>query len=345
MKNNRRTLLWLGLGAGTYLVYKALNRKFLNYSFQNKVVVITGGSRGLGLVMARMLAAEGAKLAICARTEEQLTRAAAELVKQTEVLAIPCDLTNQGEVNMFVNRVHDHFGHIDVLINNAGLIQAGPLEDMKLSDFEQAMDIHFRAPLYTMLAVVPEMQKRGEGRIVNIASVGGKVSIPHIVPYSASKFALVGLSEGFRAELLKDNIKVTTVNPGLFRSGSPINVLVKGQAKKEYALFTTLGANHLTSSGVENTARQIIESCRAGEAELVTNLPARMLILSNNLFPELTGWVLGLSTKYLLPSPTGDVNKVATGAESDSDLIPEHLRERTWKAAAENNEIKPAGGL
>ncbi|KAA9345928.1 SDR family NAD(P)-dependent oxidoreductase [Adhaeribacter soli] len=339
MQQKFRSFLWLGLGAGAFLAYKAISGNGRRYSFRDKVVVITGGSRGLGLVIARMLAKEGAKLAICSRTGPQLESAAAELREYgIEVLAIPCDLTIQGEATRFIDQVQELFGRIDVLINNAGVIQVGPLEDMKVEDYRLAMNTHFWAPLYTMLATVPGMQARGEGRIVNIASVGGKVSVPHIVPYSASKFALVGLSEGFRNELQKDNILVTTVNPGLFRSGSPVNVLVKGQTKKEYAMFATMGANSLTSSSVENTARQVIEASRSGEAEVVTNLPARFLILSNNLFPELTAKTMGFANKFL-PDPVADVNRMARGAESDSDLIPEHLRERTWKAAARNNEI------
>src|SRR5258705_9557186 len=105
-----------------------------------------------------------------------------------------------------IARSHDHYGRIDVLVNNAGVIEVGPLEVMTLEDFRTAMDTHFWGPVYTMLALIPEMQRRRAGRIVNITSIGGKLSVPHLVPYCASKFALVGLSEGLRAELLKDDI-------------------------------------------------------------------------------------------------------------------------------------------
>ena len=140
-------------------------------------------------------------------------------------------------------RCKAHFGQIDVLINNAGVIQTGPLENMIIEDFENAMKIHFWAPLYTMLSVIPDMKARRVGRIVNIASVGGKVSVPHIVPYSASKFALVGLSSGFRHEMKKYGIKVTTINPGLTRSGSNFNIyrltpLITILNVSLYSLFT-----------------------------------------------------------------------------------------------------------
>ena len=93
-----------------------------------------------------------------------------------------------------------------MLVNNAGVIQVGPIEVMTHEDFELAMKAHFWGPLNTILAVLPSMRQRRQGRIVNICSIGGKVSVPHLVPYSASKFALVGLSKGLRAELMKDGI-------------------------------------------------------------------------------------------------------------------------------------------
>src|SRR5262249_52903527 len=141
-------------------------------------------------------------------------------------------------VKHMVDAVWNHFGPIDVLINNAGVIEVGPLETMTLQDFEEAMRTHFWGPVYTTMAVLSEMRYRGGGRIVNISSIGGKVSVPHLVPYCASKFALCGLSEGLRAELAKDNILVTTVIPGLMRTGSPPNATFKGRHREEYAWFS-----------------------------------------------------------------------------------------------------------
>ena len=119
-----------------------------------------------------------------------------------------------------------------MLINNAGVIQVGPIEHMTIADFEEAMAVHFRGPLYTMSATIPYMRRQGGGRIVNIASIGGLVAVPHLAPYSASKFALVGLSDALRAELAKNNIQITTVSPGLIRTGSAPNALFKGRHGK-----------------------------------------------------------------------------------------------------------------
>src|ERR687891_1372920 len=105
-----------------------------------------------------------------------------------------------------------------------------------------------------MHAVIPLMKRQSYGRIVNIASIGGKVAVPHLLPYVASKFALVGLSEGMRAELLKDGIYVTTVSPGLMRTGSHLNAFFKGQHKKEYALFSIANALPLFSTSSKRAA-------------------------------------------------------------------------------------------
>ena len=146
--------------------------------------------------------------------------------------AFPCDLRDRDQVRKLFRQVRERLGPIDVLINNAGVIEVGPAETMTLEDYQDAMATNFWAPLYAILEALPEMRQRRQGRIVNIASVGGKVSVPHLLPYCASKFALVGLSEGLRAELAKDGVVVTTVCPGLMRTGSPRNATFKGATAK-----------------------------------------------------------------------------------------------------------------
>ncbi|HZB47373.1 MAG TPA: SDR family oxidoreductase, partial [Pyrinomonadaceae bacterium] len=215
-EKQKEALILAAAGAGALLAARAFFRRRNEYDFRGKTVLITGGSRGLGLVLAREFADEGANVALCARDNEELERARQDLAARgARVFAFPCDVTDRAQVKELVEVVERHFGGIDVLVNNAGTIQVGPVEVMTLEDYEQAMNVHFWAPLYATLAVLPEMRRRGEGRIVNISSIGGKISVPHLVPYSASKFALVGLSDGLRAELAKDNVVVTTVCPGL----------------------------------------------------------------------------------------------------------------------------------
>ena len=229
MNTNAKRALTIAAGAGAVLALRAL-RSRATYDFRGKSVLITGGSRGLGLVLAREFAAEGARLTIVARDRVELEQARADLAARgAEVLAFACDVRDQADVQSAIERVVARYGSIDVLINNAGVIQAGPVEHMQVADFEDALNTHLWGPLYTMLAATPYMRRQGGGRIVNIASIGGKVAVPHLVPYTTSKFALVGLSDGMRAELARDNIIVTTVCPGLMRTGSHLNALFKGQ--------------------------------------------------------------------------------------------------------------------
>lgn len=192
-----RSLLWAAGGLAALWAARALWRRATAYSFRDKVVLITGGARGFGLVLARRFAAEGAKVAFCARDQAELERAEAEFrQKGIEVLAIPCDITQQDEVKRMVDDVLGFRGRIDVLVNNAGVIQTGPVEEMTQTDFREAMNIHFWGSFNATQAVLPAMRAQGGGRIVNITSIGGKLSVPHLLPYCASKFAQVGFSEG-----------------------------------------------------------------------------------------------------------------------------------------------------
>ncbi|HVF89709.1 MAG TPA: SDR family NAD(P)-dependent oxidoreductase [Blastocatellia bacterium] len=338
-KGNGNGLLLAAAGAGALLAAREVIRRSREYDMRGRVVLITGGSRGLGLVLARALGREGARVAICARDLEELDRARRDLQQRgTTVLALPCDVSNQAEVEELVREVSNHFGRIDVLINNAGVIEVGPMEVMTLEDYDHAMKVHFWGPLYSVLAVLPQMKQRGEGRIVNISSIGGKISVPHLLPYSASKFALVGLSEGLRAELAKDGIVVTTVCPGLMRTGSPRNAIFKGKHRAEYAWFTISDSLPVTSMKAERAARQIISACKRGEAEVILSIPAKLAALFHGLFPGLTADLLGL-TNRLLPGPGGIGKDRALGEESQSKLAPSWLTALSEQAARDNNEI------
>jgi NAD(P)-dependent dehydrogenase (short-subunit alcohol dehydrogenase family) len=325
------------LASGAALAASMFKRP--HYSFRNRVVVITGGTRGLGLVMARMLAAEGARLVICSRTVEQLERAEAELRSRgAEVLALNCDVSHQDEVQRLVDATMQRWGQIDVVFNVAGVIQVGPLEEMTLEDFREAMDIHFWGPVYMSLAVLPHMRQRGAGRIVNISSIGGRISVPHLVPYSASKFALIGFSEGLRAEAAKDGIVVTTISPGMMRTGSPYNALFKGQHRAEQTWFTLGASLPVVSMSAEAAASQVIEACRNGSSSITLSVPAKLADMFHGVFPGITSDILALVNR-LLPSPGGIGKARARGQESQSAFSPSVLTTLTDRAAARNNEL------
>ncbi len=318
---------------------RALNRKLTAYDFRNKVVLITGGARGLGLVMARQLAAEGARLVLCSRNEQQLENARRELAeKGADVLVVTCDVTDRAQVEAMVATIRDSFGPVDVLINNAGVIHAGPVGEMTEQDFDESIKTHFWGPLYTILSVVDSMKERGGGRILNVSSIGGKISVPHLVPYSAGKFALVGLSEGLRAELHKFNITVTTATPGLMRTGSPRHAFVKGQHKKEYALFKIMDSSPFTSMSAEATAEKILDALRHGDAEVITTLPAKIGAFLHDFSPELMADIFAL-VNGMLPGEGGIGKSRAKGYESESPLSMSPLTKKTEEAAQKNNEL------
>src|SRR3954451_10353170 len=290
------------------------------YRIRDKIVLITGGSRGLGLALAREMGARGARLAICGRDPESLERARASLARAgAEVLAIPCDLTERGSVQDLVDQVSHGLGPVDVLINNAGVIEVGPAETMSVADYEEALGTNFWGMLYPTLAVLPDMRKRRAGRIVNITSIGGKLGIPHLLPYSASKFAAVGFSQGLRAEVAADGIRVVTVVSGLMRTGSPRNAIFRGKHRAEYAWFSISDALPGLSISAETAARRIVAACRRGDAEVLFPIPARVAAVVNAVAPGLTAGVLA-AVDRVLPSADGSRAGRRKGAESQSWL-------------------------
>lgn len=335
-----KSLLALATGIGIVRVLQTRLQP-TPLSFRGKSIIITGGSRGLGLVMARMLAAEGANLTILARDADEITRAAHELTSLgARVLAIQGDVRDRKTVQDMINRAIAQFGRVDVLINNAGVIQAGPIEHMTVEDFEDALAIHVCGPIYATLAVLPHMRLQGGGRIVNVSSIGGQIAVPHLVPYCTSKFALAGFSDGLRAELAKDKIRVTTVYPGLMRTGSHVNALFKGQYEQEYLWFSLLDSLPITSIDARRAGRQIIEACRRGESRAVISIQAQLLLAANALVPGLVAEAMKLMT-WFLPGPTSEQGNVAqTGWESRSSLSPSLLTRLADQATVANNGLK-----
>jgi NAD(P)-dependent dehydrogenase (short-subunit alcohol dehydrogenase family) len=325
-------------GAAAYVIRARKGRGAPEYSFRDRAVLVTGGSRGLGLVLARELASEGARLAIMARNREELKRAADDLRSRgAEVLAIKGDVGDRMQAQNAVRQTVERFGRLDVLVNDAGIIQSGPLEHMTLDDFEDAMAVHLWGPLYTTLAALPTMRRQGEGRIVNISSIGGKISVPHLLPYSASKFALAGLSDGLRAELARHNIRVTTVTPGLMRTGSPVNALFKGQHQREFTWFALLSTLPLTSIDARSAARQIVEATREGKRQLTITFQARAAILGSHLFPELSARIMEIYAR-LLPGPTDEPGDLALRGWAVAREDEPGVLEPMYRAAAANNE-------
>ena len=338
--NGGNGLLLAAAGVGVCLAARSLIRQSRWMDLRGKSALVTGGSRGLGLLLAREFVARGARVAICARNEDDLQAAAADLKRRGgEVAAFDCDVTDRDQVERTVGNVERQFGRVDVLVNNAGTISVGPMEVMNLGDYDEAMKTHFWGPLYATLAVLPGMKRRREGRVVNISSIGGKVAVPHLLPYSASKFALTGLSEGLRAELKKDNVFVTTICPGLMRTGSPPNAFFKGQHREEYALFILSDSTPLTAMSARRAARRIVTACQRGESEVILSIQAKIAAKFHGVFPGVSSELYGLINQAL-PGPGGIGEDRARGRDSESAVSQSFLTALTRKAAVENNEVR-----
>jgi NAD(P)-dependent dehydrogenase (short-subunit alcohol dehydrogenase family) len=332
--------LILGAAAGTALAATASWRRRRHESFRDRVVLITGGSRGLGLELARLFADEGAYIAIVSRDMAELMTVKQELRDRgaADVDAFPCDVTVREQAESAVRRMVSRWGRLDVLVNNAGIILTAPIERVRIEDFEQAMAVHFWGPLYLSLAAAPHMRRQGDGRIVNIASIGGRVAVPHLVPYCASKFALVGLSDGMRAELARQHIAVTTVCPGLMRTGSHLNAHFRGHHGLEYAMFSLLDAWPLTSINAERAARKIVEATRRRQGHLTITPQAKLAAILNNVAPNAVAAMVALATRLLPGSGGRDALEDKTGWQSRPRWLPGIATRLADRAAVRNNE-------
>jgi NAD(P)-dependent dehydrogenase (short-subunit alcohol dehydrogenase family) len=316
-----------------------LRKRGRSFAYAGRVVIITGGSRGLGLLLARELKSHGARLALLARNREELMRAKEDLDGAT-VLAITCDVGDRAQVQQAVDIVIQHFGRIDVLVNNAGIIQVGPLEHMTYADYHQAMNTHFWGAFHCTEAVLPHMRQRRSGRIVNIASIGGLIAVPHLAPYTASKFALVGYSRAVRAEVAKDGICVTTVCPGLMRTGSAVNAMIKGRHEAEYGWFAALSSMPVVSIDARKAARRIIAAARRGEPQLTITPQARLVAILDRLMPNTFARMTAIANRMLPPPEHIWGNEPWPGREARPRRLPRLVTLLGDRAAVRNNEMQ-----
>lgn len=336
----KKALAIASAAAGTVGV-RRLVRARRRIDFRGRTVVISGGSRGLGLVLARHFAAEGANLVLLARTEADLATAKEELqAASTDVLALPCDVRDRTAVERAVAEAAERFGWIDVLVHDAGVIQAGPEENLHEDDYRESLGVHFWGAYYLTEAVRPHLPRDGSGRIAYVASIGGRVAVPHLAAYSVGKFALVGYADAMRAELAEHGVRVTTVTPGLMRTGSHVNATFKGQHEKEYAWFSIADANPLLSADPDRAARRILEAVRHGDPALTITLPAKLAVAADGLAPGLVGTVMKWADRGLpdAAGPSGDEPR--TGWESFSDASPSVLTRPADTEVPQNNELR-----
>jgi NAD(P)-dependent dehydrogenase (short-subunit alcohol dehydrogenase family) len=279
----------------------------------NAVVVITGGSRGLGFAIAARFARRPGRLVLCARKREELEQAQTQLLAQfphlrpEDFYLVAADLSHAEECQRLVAEAMGRFGRIDVLVNNAGIIQVGPVEAQSAEAFERAMRLNFFAALHTTWAALPHMRRQSplagsrRAAIVNIASIGGKFAVPHMLPYSAAKFALVGFSEGLHAEVRHAGVRVTTVCPGLMRTGGEAHAEFVGDVDAEKKWFDFAAKTPGVAVTATYAANRIYAAVAAGRAEITITPQAWLGARFAGMCPETMQWINAQANEYLLP--------------------------------------------
>lgn len=278
------------------------------------VVLVTGGSRGLGYAIASRFARRPVRLVLAARDRLELATAQDSLLEEhphlrpEDFYLVAADLTDPAECRRLIDEAFARFGRIDVLVNNAGVIEVGPAEVQTLDAFERAMHTHFYATLHTTWHALPHLRQQypipgwnQRAAIINIASIGGKVAVPHLLPYTASKFAVVGFSEGLHAELRKANILVTTVCPGLMRTGGEDHAQFIGKVDEERRWFMFGAKTPGIATTPEHAACRIYSAVAHGCPEITITPQAWLAARFAGLCPNSTQLVAGLANRYVLP--------------------------------------------
>lgn len=281
------------------------------------VALVAGASRGLGLLISAELVARGHRVHGCARDRAELDRAerlvnggevgprpAASAADGTapargELVGHVCDVADAEAVAAWVESVRAAEGRIDVAIHVAGIIQVGPVESSTLGHFRAAIDTMLLGPVHLCLAVLPTMLEAGAGRIGVVSSVGGVVSVPHLLPYSVAKFGAVGLSEGLQAELSGTGVTATTIVPGLMRTGGHVHAQFVGDAARDYAWFAPGASLPLLSVSAERAARRIVDGVLSGRSQVELTPLTWVGRRVHGLFPGPTSRLLGLVARAL----------------------------------------------
>ncbi len=312
-------------GAATLLGVAALALRLwpTAYSIRGRSVVITGGSRGLGMAIAEQFLKQGANVTLLARDKAELGRAQSMLQERTGRIPsiVPCDMTVPAEVESAFTEAEASYGPIDIVINNAGTIVVGPFASMDSADFSALLELQLHAVVNVTQNLLKRWKTTG-GRIANICSIGGKIAVPHMSTYCAAKFALAGLSQTLASELRRDRIIVTTVFPGLMRTGSPIQAVIKGDHESEYAWFALGDSVPGLSVSAEYAAKRILEAVRNGDNELVFPSTMKLAALAQSQFPELFALAMQTAAAFF---PKGQSEMRKTGAQSK-----EWLERQAW---------------
>jgi len=253
--------------------------------------VITGPTSGIGRETAREFASAGSKVVVAGRRKERLQELVNEIEsKGGKAFAVPADVAEQAQVENLIEKAIEHFGRVDVLVNNAGVAVASRFEEMPLEDFRRLMDVNFWGAVYACRAAVPQMRKQRGGVILNISSIFGKRGMPFETAYCASKFALAGLSESLRAELMSENIDVCTIFPGA------VETEIFDAAANNTGLELP---SYVPKFPARQMAKLIVQTARFPQAEIVAAFDAQAINIAKTVAPALVDLALGWSVPFM----------------------------------------------
>lgn len=301
--------LLLGLGLGFMLRTRQRRRQLNGHN-----VLVTGGTRGLGLQLVREFADRGAQVAFCARTADEVERAEDMLLGEGRryVKGYVADVSHPDGPATLVAQVAREHGPITILVNNAGTIQVTPFVDSEEAMFHECIDLFLHGPLRLCREVLPDMMAFGKGTIVNITSIGGQIPAPHLVPYNCGKAAMVALSEGMSVELDRYGVNVLTVKPGLMATGSHRNAFFGGRSNQEYSWFSRAAVHPALSKSTAAAARQIVDAVLAGRRTLAVGWEAKIGPLFHSMMPELSHRLTSAVEKWL-PSAGAEPHRLEMG--------------------------------
>jgi len=253
---------------------------------EREVVIVTGASKGIGRATALQFARTGARVALVARSTALLDEVRREIEQAGgQALTVPADVRNEEQLRSVVERTLGQWGRIDMLVNNAGVAHLGALGDLGTEELREIVDVNLVGTLLCIRAVLPHFMANRRGHIVNVSSVVGKRGVPRQAVYSASKAAILGLSEALRSELAPHGITVTSFCPS--STETEMNRRIRGN---DHPLKQFIRKSFMYTP--EAVARRVVESARRRRREVVLSLPAKAVVLANRIAPATLDWVL-----------------------------------------------------
>ena len=252
---------------------------------KNKIVVITGASSGIGRAAAAAFARRGSRLVLVARRTQRLDTVQEELKEfKTEILAVRCDISDKEQVKSMSEQVLKRFGHIDILVNNAGFAVYGSVSDLSIEDIESQINTNYLGMVYCTKNFLPVLLEQNSGHIVNVASVAASFGLPGIASYCASKFAMLGFSEGLRHELYGTGVGVTVVSPIMVRTEFFDN-----------PSFEKMSMHRTASLSPENVAKAIVRATSSSRLEIIVPSFVRGAVWLKHTIPYIVNPLMGRS--------------------------------------------------